>query len=268
MPVVIASTRGAVAPSAARARALSSRIHRASQIPTRSRRGSTGDADATTSTRVVVSVRARAVNEDPSRSRIVRVVSGEEVPGRRRASASATASSPPRVDVVAVRAAAKDALETFASNLLRARRVVAALALASVIALFDASPALAGRGGGRSGGRMGGSSFRPSAARSMGGGGVGGGVMGGGVGAGAGASRPPRTGATGVGFMPSFFFMPSFGGWGYGMGYGMGGAAQPGSPAAGRAGLVPASRERRRSPEPSRTQRASAGSRAAAVHRK
>ena len=25
--------------------------------------------------------------------------------------------------------------------------------------------------------------------------------------------------------MPSFFFMPSFGGWGYGMGYGMGGAA-------------------------------------------
>ena len=45
------------------------------------------------------------------------------------------------------------------------------------------------------------------------------------VGAGAGASRPPRTGATGVGFMPSFFFMPSFGGWGYGMGYGMGGAA-------------------------------------------
>ena len=47
------------------------------------------------------------------------------------------------------------------------RKGIAGVALAVVLALADAAPAMAGRGGGRSGGRMGGSSFRPSSSRSM-----------------------------------------------------------------------------------------------------
>ena len=134
--------------------------------------------------------------------------------------------------------AARDALARVVRTVWAARKGLACAAFAVCLALLDASPAFArGRGGGRSGGRMGGSSFRSAGSRSMGGGMHGAGAMGGGAGMGAGmgagASRAPSSSAAaasaaraappqsrgGFGFMPSFFFMPSFG-WG-GYGYGM-----------------------------------------------
>ena len=133
----------------------------------------------------------------------------------------------PTASVPAARKPLAETLGAIAQTLWGLRRGAVMLAFALGLALVDAGPALAGRGG-RSGGRMGGSSFRSTSARSMGGGGMGGlgggsraGSMGAGA-AGAGAAGAQRQ-PMGMGG-PRFLFMPSFGpfGYGMGMGYGMG----------------------------------------------
>ena len=116
----------------------------------------------------------------------------------------------PTASVPAARKPLAETLGAIAQTLWGLRRGAVMLAFALGLALVDAGPALAGRGG-RSGGRMGGSSFRSTSARSMGAGAAGAGA--------AGAQRQPM----GMGG-PRFLFMPSFGpfGYGMGMGYGMG----------------------------------------------
>ena len=134
----------------------------------------------------------------------------------------------PTASVPAARKPLAETLGAIAQTLWGLRRGAVMLAFALGLALVDAGPALAGRGG-RSGGRMGGSSFRSTSARSMGGGmgtgmggGMGGGARAGSMGAGAagagaaGAQRQP------MGMGPRFLFMPSFGPFGYGMGMGYG----------------------------------------------
>ena len=150
-----------------------------------------------------VAVAAAARDENPkATSPIVRMATGAEEP-----SSSVPAAREPLLDRVG------DVMST----LWGLRKGVVMLAFALGLALVDAGPALAGRGG-RSGGRMGGSSFRSTSARSMGGG-MGAGSMGGGMGAGAmgGAGAQRQAGGMGMGMGPRFMFMPSFG-----MGYGMG----------------------------------------------
>ena len=155
-----------------------------------------------------VAVAAAARDENPkATSPIVRMATGAEEP-----SSSVPAARNPLLDRVGA----------VMNTLWGLRKGVVMLAFALGLALVDAGPALAGRGG-RSGGRMGGSSFRSTSARSMGGG-MGAGSMGGGMGAGAmGAGAMGGAGAQrqgmgmGMGMGPRFMFMPSFG-----MGYGMG----------------------------------------------
>ena len=155
-----------------------------------------------------VAVAAAARDENPkATSPIVRMATGVEEP-----SSSVPAAREPLLDRVGA----------VMNTLWGLRKGVVMLAFALGLALVDAGPALAGRGG-RSGGRMGGSSFRSTSARSMGGG-MGAGSMGGGMGAGAmGAGAMGGAGAQrqgmgmGMGMGPRFMFMPSFG-----MGYGMG----------------------------------------------
>ena len=155
-----------------------------------------------------VAVAAAARDENPkATSPIVRMATGAEEP-----SSSVPAAREPLLDRVGA----------VMSTLWGLRKGAVMLAFALGLALVDAGPALAGRGG-RSGGRMGGSSFRSTSARSMGGG-MGAGSMGGGMGAGAmGAGAMGGAGAQrqgmgmGMGMGPRFMFMPSFG-----MGYGMG----------------------------------------------
>ena len=102
----------------------------------------------------------------------------------------ATGAEEPSSSVPAAREPLLDRVGAVMSTLWGLRKGAVMLAFALGLALVDAGPALAGRGG-RSGGRMGGSSFRSTSARSMGGGmggGMGGmaaGSMGGGMGAGA-----------------------------------------------------------------------------------
>ena len=153
-----------------------------------------------------VAVAAAPRDENPkATSPIVRMATGAEEP-----SSSVPAAREPLLDRVG------DVMST----LWGLRKGVVMLAFALGLALVDAGPALAGRGG-RSGGRMGGSSFRSTSARSMGGGmggmgGMGAGSMGGtGAMGGAGAQRQGM--GMGMGMGPRFMFMPSFG-----MGYGMG----------------------------------------------
>ena len=153
-----------------------------------------------------VAVAAAPRDENPkATSPIVRMATGAEEP-----SSSVPAARNPLLDRVG------DVIGT----LWGLRKGVVMLAFARGLALVDAGPALAGRGG-RSGGRMGGSSFRSTSARSMGGGmggmgGMGAGSMGGtGAMGGAGAQRQGM--GMGMGMGPRFMFMPSFG-----MGYGMG----------------------------------------------
>jgi len=153
-----------------------------------------------------VAVAAAARDENPkATSPIVRMATGAEEP-----SSSVPAAREPLLDRVGA----------VMNTLWGLRKGVVMLAFALGLALVDAGPALAGRGG-RSGGRMGGSSFRSTSARSMGGGmgGMGAGAMGGGMGAGAmGGAGAQRQGmGMGMGMGPRFMFMPSFG-----MGYGMG----------------------------------------------
>jgi len=128
----------------------------------------------------------------------------------------------PTASVPAARKPLAETLGAIAQTLWGLRRGAVMLAFALGLALVDAGPALAGRGG-RSGGRMGGSSFRSTSARSMGGGigSMGAGSMGGGMGAGAmgGAGAQRQAGGMGMGMGPRFMFMPSFG-MGYGMGMG------------------------------------------------
>ena len=155
-----------------------------------------------------VAVAAAARDENPkATSPIVRMATGAEEP-----SSSVPAAREPLLDRVG------DVMST----LWGLRKGVVMLAFALGLALVDAGPALAGRGG-RSGGRMGGSSFRSTSARSMGGGigSMGAGSMGGGMGAGAmgGAGAQRQAGGMGMGMGPRFMFMPSFG-MGYGMGMG------------------------------------------------
>ena len=88
-----------------------------------------------------------------------------------------------------------DTLDAWLRRAWAARKMVAGVALAVVLALCDAAPAVAkGRGGGgRSGGRMGGSSFRPSGtgvSRSM-------------------VSEDARVGPCGVTMAPVIVFPPS-----------------------------------------------------------
>lgn len=155
-----------------------------------------------------VAMAAAARDENPkATSPIVRMATGAEEP-----SSSVPAAREPLLDRVGA----------VMNTLWGLRKGVVMLAFALGLALVDAGPALAGRGG-RSGGRMGGSSFRSTSARSMGGG-MGAGSMGGGMGAGAmGAGAMGGAGAQrqgmgmGMGMGPRFMFMPSFG-----MGYGMG----------------------------------------------
>lgn len=153
-----------------------------------------------------VAVAAAARDENPkATSPIVRMATGAEEP-----SSSVPAAREPLLDRVGA----------VMNTLWGLRKGVVMLAFALGLALVDAGPALAGRGG-RSGGRMGGSSFRSTSARSMGGGigSMGAGSMGGGMGAGAmgGAGAQRQAGGMGMGMGPRFMFMPSFG-----MGYGMG----------------------------------------------
>ena len=155
-----------------------------------------------------VAVAAAPRDENPkATSPIVRMATGVEEP-----SSSVPAARNPLLDRVG------DVIGT----LWGLRKGVVMLAFALGLALVDAGPALAGRGG-RSGGRMGGSSFRSTSARSMGGGmgSMGAGSMGGGMGAGAmgGAGAQRQAGGMGMGMGPRFMFMPSFG-MGYGMGMG------------------------------------------------
>ena len=131
----------------------------------------------------------------------------------------ATGAEEPSSSVPAAREPLLDRVGAVMSTLWGLRKGAVMLVFALGLALVDASPALAGRGG-RSGGRMGGSNFRSTSARSMGGG-MGAGSMGGGMGAGAmggamGGAGAQRQGM-GMGMGPRFMFMPSFG-----MGYGMG----------------------------------------------
>ena len=132
----------------------------------------------------------------------------------------ATGAEEPSSSVPAAREPLLDRVGAVMSTLWGLRKGAVMLAFALGLALVDAGPALAGRGG-RSGGRMGGSSFRSTSARSMGGGmggmgGMGAGSMGGtGAMGGAGAQRQGM--GMGMGMGPRFMFMPSFG-----MGYGMG----------------------------------------------
>ena len=120
-----------------------------------------------------------------------------------------------------------ETLGAIAQTLWGLRRGAVMLAFALGLALVDAGPALAGRGG-RSGGRMGRVQLpihlrEIHGRRQMGGGmgGLGGGSRAGSMGAGAagagaaGAQRQPM----GMGG-PRFLFMPSFGPFGYGMGMG------------------------------------------------
>ena len=134
----------------------------------------------------------------------------------------ATGAEEPSSSVPAAREPLLDRVGDVMSTLWGLRKGVVMLAFALGLALVDAGPALAGRGG-RSGGRMGGSSFRSTSARSMGGGmgSMGAGSMGGGMGAGAmgGAGAQRQAGGMGMGMGPRFMFMPSFG-MGYGMGMG------------------------------------------------
>ena len=137
----------------------------------------------------------------------------------------------PTASVPAARKPLAETLGAIAQTLWGLRRGAVMLAFALGLALVDAGPALAGRGG-RSGGRMGGSSFRSTSARSMGGGGMGGGMGGLGGGSRAGSMGAGAAGAGAAGAQrqpmgmggPRFLFMPSFGpfGYGMGMGYGMG----------------------------------------------
>ena len=136
----------------------------------------------------------------------------------------------PTASVPAARKPLAETLGAIAQTLWGLRRGAVMLAFALGLALVDAGPALAGRGG-RSGGRMGGSSFRSTSARSMSGGGMGGmGGMGGGARAGSMGAGAAGAGAAGAQRQPMgmggprFLFMPSFGpfGYGMGMGYGMG----------------------------------------------
>ena len=153
-----------------------------------------------------VAVAAAPRDENPkATSPIVRMATGAEEP-----SSSVPAAREPLLDRVGA----------VMSTLWGLSKGAVMLAFALGLALVDAGPALAGRGG-RSGGRMGGSSFRSTSARSMGGGmggmgGMGAGSMGGtGAMGGAGAQRQGM--GMGMGMGPRFMFMPSFG-----MGYGMG----------------------------------------------
>ena len=129
----------------------------------------------------------------------------------------------PTASVPAARKPLAETLGAIAQTLWGLRRGAVMLAFALGLALVDAGPALAGRGG-RSGGRMGGSSFRSTSARSMGGGGMGGGMGGGGGGSRAGSMGAGAAGAGAAGAQrqpmgmggPRFLFMPSFGPFGYG----------------------------------------------------
>jgi hypothetical protein len=119
-----------------------------------------------------VAVAAAARDENPkATSPIVRMATGAEEP-----SSSVPAAREPLLDRVGA----------VMNTLWGLRKGVVMLAFALGLALVDAGPALAGRGG-RSGGRMGGSSFRSTSARSMGGGMGGMGGMGAGSMGGAGA---------------------------------------------------------------------------------
>lgn len=131
--------------------------------------------------RHVVAVQSLAViasgaardDRDPRDSPIARIAAGidSSAPGgshrRRTEDAEDAVGSPPGGLATSV----GDTLDAWLRRAWAARKMVAGVALAVVLALCDAAPAVAkGRGGGgRSGGRMGGSSFRPSgtSSRSM-----------------------------------------------------------------------------------------------------
>ena len=133
--------------------------------------------------RHVVAVQSLAViasgaardDRDPRDSPIARIAAGSidsSAPGgshrRRTEDAEDAVGSPPGgLAILSV----GDTLDAWLRRAWAARKMVAGVALAVVLALCDAAPAVAkGRGGGgRSGGRMGGSSFRPSgtSSRSM-----------------------------------------------------------------------------------------------------
>lgn len=98
-------------------------------------------------------VRAQMNNEDPRNSPIARMAAGIEEP-------RCAVPTKKQFNV-------SDLVTGVLSTIWNVRKGIAGIAFAMVLALADAAPAMAGRGGGRSGGRMGGSSFRPSASRSM-----------------------------------------------------------------------------------------------------
>jgi hypothetical protein len=92
---------------------------------------------------------------DPRNSPIARMAAGLEQPS----AAVPTINKPFNVS---------ELVSNVLSGLWKMRKVTAGIAFALVLALADAAPAMAGRGGGgRSGGRMGGSSFRAPSARPM-----------------------------------------------------------------------------------------------------